>query len=128
MAIIYERGTRANFTPTNMDNVDGTRAFLSHYNNYLFLKFVANNPESTLSEKLDAEGELLICEKKLEFWEKHPKFVLSAALNQIKTLKSHYRMDFGDLKYPTLAPRGVEKGKTPFVEFRSGESRRARKR
>lgn len=127
MAIIYERSTRANFKPMNMDSVDGTKAFLSHFNNYLFLKFVANNPESTLDEKIQAESEMLICEKKLEFWEKHPKFVLSAVLKQTGVLKAHYRMDFGDLKYPTLAPNGETK-KAPFVEFRSGESRRVRKR
>ncbi|UVK46833.1 hypothetical protein BPNPMPFG_002544 [Mesorhizobium sp. AR07] len=129
MAIIYDgKSTRGNYTPINLDNADGTRGFLSHFNNYLFLKFVANNPESTLNERIDAENEMILCEKKLEFWERHPRFVLSAAIRQISILKSHYRMDFGDLKYPTLAPRADEKNKTPFTEFRSGEKRRVRKR
>lgn len=56
----------------NVWKMNGTKAYMRHYDNKLFLRFVANNKRSTLKEKLQAEHELKICERKLDFWHKHP--------------------------------------------------------
>lgn len=54
--------------------------YMVHYSNYKSLKFFAAN--GTLSEKLQAEKELVLCERKLAFWEKHPRFELDIVLKE----------------------------------------------
>ena len=48
-------------------DIDPVFFYLKHYENYLFLKFIANNSDKTL-EKLQAQKELLICDRKIEYW------------------------------------------------------------
>lgn len=50
-----------------------------------------------------------LCESKVEYWEEHPRFVLSAAVEQIQKLKAHFGVDFGELKYPTMKPKGLRR-------------------
>lgn len=66
---------------------DGTKAYVSHYDNLLFLRFVAENERSTFAEKRQAEKEMLICERKLKWWERHPNYNQKEALRQIEQRK-----------------------------------------
>lgn len=59
-------------TQIDVWKINGTKAYIRHYNNKLFLLFVANSPRSSFREKLQAEMELRMCEKKLAFWHRHP--------------------------------------------------------
>lgn len=123
MAIIYDDVNRGPWRGmgSKIENVDATRVFLNHYKNYLFLKFVAQNPKSSLNEKIQAEREMLLCENKLDYWEKQPRFVLSAAITKIKVLKQQFGVDFGDLKYPTMAPKSAPAKKVPYHEFKKSK-------
>lgn len=56
----------------NVWNMNGSKAYLRHFDNYLFLDFIAKN--GSRAERASVEKEILICQKKLEFWEKHPNF------------------------------------------------------
>lgn len=58
--------------------MNGSAAYLRHFDNFLILTVFAK--EGTREERAQAEKELLICGKKLRFWERHPKF--DAALVQ----------------------------------------------
>jgi hypothetical protein len=58
----------------NIWNLNGTRQYLKHYDQYMFLHFVTKNDLTTQSEKAQARKELTIAEQKLEFWTKHPKY------------------------------------------------------
>lgn len=53
--------------------MDGTKNYLKHYGYKLELSFFAKN--GTRQERWQAEKELVICERKPTYWEKHPKFV-----------------------------------------------------
>lgn len=52
--------------------MNGSEAYLRHFDNFLFLDFLAKN--GSRAERADAEKEILICKRKLAFWERHPNF------------------------------------------------------
>lgn len=60
--------------PSRIWEMDGTKVYLSHYSNLLYLKFVAGHSKTSFAEKRQAEKEIAICEKKLEWWRRHPNF------------------------------------------------------
>ena len=52
--------------------MNANKAYMRHYENFLFLDFILNNGNDR--EKVEAKVELKICERKLDFWKKHPNF------------------------------------------------------
>jgi hypothetical protein len=56
----------------NVWKMNGSRAYLRHFDNFLFLDFVTK--KGTREERAAVEKEILICKKKLTFWERHPNF------------------------------------------------------
>lgn len=76
-------------------NWDGTKHYLKHYDQQLFLIFVRDNPLSTVADKRQAEKELVQCEKSLTFWRRHPKYDHDAALKGIMELKRNWASNRG---------------------------------
>ena len=56
----------------NVWKMNGSKGYLRHFDNFLILSVFAK--EGTREERAQAEKELLICKKKLSFWERHPNF------------------------------------------------------
>ncbi|WSG93585.1 hypothetical protein U8P73_36160 (plasmid) [Rhizobium beringeri] len=56
----------------NVWKMNGSKCYLTHFSNYLFLMFVSKRGHSR--RKASVEKEILICEKKLAFWQRHPQF------------------------------------------------------
>lgn len=56
----------------NVWNMDANKAYMRHFDNLMYLYFMAK--EGTFVERRQAEKEIGICKRKLEFWERHPKF------------------------------------------------------
>ncbi len=77
MAIIYDESVRTGINNTSISQANSTNAYLRHYANKLYLSFIASN--GTRDERWQAERELVICERKLRFWERHPNFVAELA-------------------------------------------------
>lgn len=75
----------------NVWKMNGTKAYLRHYDQYLFLHFVAGNSRASEAERRQARHELTICEKKLEFWKRHPNYDHDEALRGIANLKKNWR-------------------------------------
>lgn len=71
----------------NVWKLNGTSGYLRHYENYLFLHFVAKNERSTWQEKAQARKELTICEQKLAWWSKHPNYDHDEAVRGVEQLK-----------------------------------------
>lgn len=59
-------------TPVNVASMNATKAYLRHYDNMLFLDFMAKN--GTRIERVQADREMAICRRKMQFWERHPNF------------------------------------------------------
>lgn len=73
----------------NVWNMNGTKQYLKHYDQLLFLNFVAK--KGTLQERLQAEREIKICHKKLEFWRRHPKTDDDLIQKGVEELKANWR-------------------------------------
>lgn len=54
-------------------NQNATAQALKHYDNLLFLTRIAQEPKD-FSEKMQAEKELVICQRKIDHWRKHQNF------------------------------------------------------
>ncbi|WLR90927.1 hypothetical protein [Shinella zoogloeoides] len=72
---------------------NGTKHYLKHYDQCLFLKFVRDSPLSSPAEKRQAEKEMVLCEKSLAFWRRHPNYVHEDALRGISELKRNWTAD-----------------------------------
>lgn len=48
--------------------LDPTAVYLKHYENMQFLMFVASHPNTDWHEKRQAEKEITICQRKLDYW------------------------------------------------------------
>lgn len=76
MAIIYDDGIAVvTGRPFRPDSYDATRQALTHYQNYLLLKFFYQ--KGTPVEKMQAAKELVICERKITYWRKQDNFNFS---------------------------------------------------
>lgn len=77
-------------SPSAIWEMDGTRQYLQHYDNMLYLKFVANNSRASFQERAQAEKEMKICQRKLDFWQRHPNYDKSRAMQGCLDLKKKW--------------------------------------
>lgn len=75
----------------DFDSADATKFYLEHYSNYMMLKFMAQNELSTFSEKTQARKELVICERKMEWWRRHHNFDTNRANEGITKIQKDWR-------------------------------------
>lgn len=68
----YSESVGGKFDPSSVWRMNGSEAYLRHFDNFLFLDFIAKN--GTRAERAQVEKEIIICKRKLSFWEKHPNF------------------------------------------------------
>lgn len=68
MYLVYsdEKSTRS--SSTNFWEMDGVRHYITHYDNFLYLKFIMNNPSATRIEKSQAIKEVAKASSKCNFW------------------------------------------------------------
>lgn len=69
--------------------MNGTKAYMRHYEQKMFLLFMAKKGNQT--ERWQAEKELVICERKLAFWDKHPNTDGEAVLRQVAQMNKDWR-------------------------------------
>lgn len=86
----YSDTKKSENTDINVWKMNGTKAYLRHYDNLLFLQFVANNSRSSAVDRRQAEAEIVICNRKLDFWAKHPKYDHDDALKGIQAIKRNW--------------------------------------
>jgi hypothetical protein len=91
MGLIYSEEPQNVRSDISIDKMDGTKAYLRHYDNKLYLAFIAKNGSQT--ERWQAEKELVICERKMRFWEKHPNFVGEAARQGMEQANKAWRQE-----------------------------------
>lgn len=89
MALFYSDTSVRTGTPVDVWKMDGTKQYLTHYANLLMLNFFAKH--GTRAERADAEKELIICDRKLAFWRRHPNYVHELALKGVEALKRDWK-------------------------------------
>ena len=93
MAIVYEEGVAGrSYSGPSVWTMDGTKGYLRHYANELYLSFVAGNSLATRQERAQAEKELITCRRKLDFWRNHPNYVHADAVRGMEQLKREWRV------------------------------------
>lgn len=87
MGLVYE-DTPVPFDPRRAPkNPDAVKCWLTHYGNALYLKFIAQNPKATSSEKVQAGKEIVIAEQKMKYWERHETYDKAEAIAGAENLK-----------------------------------------
>lgn len=94
MAIVYDdlntsRGKSDFVIPYGRLNANA--GYLRHYDNYLYLDFILKTTDRN-NERTQAAKELKICERKLEYWRRHPNFVSSVVMPQVEEKKKHWNI------------------------------------
>lgn len=90
MFIVYDDKPQAFNGKIRIADMDPIKAYLKHYSNYLYLDFITKRSEDRL-ELHQARKELTICERKLAFWKRHPKWNATTAANEVARLKQQWQ-------------------------------------
>ncbi|QWY83090.1 hypothetical protein [Rhizobium phage RHph_X66] len=77
----------------NVWKMNGSKSYLTHFSNYLFLMFVSKR--GTRAERASVEKEILICQKKLAFWERHPRYDAEYVQKEKEKMIRAWRQDPG---------------------------------
>ena len=91
MAIIYEENPppyKGRITP--YEDQDAVGSYLKHYENYMYLNFLAKNSDRPV-ERYQANKELQICERKMLHWRRHRNWNLERAEQGIALIKKKWR-------------------------------------
>ena len=89
MALIYDDSVRSGGNPVDYYKLNAVNGYLRHYENKLYLAFMAKNGDR--NERWQAEKELLVCERKLKWWENHPNFVAAEVQRGVEKLNKGWR-------------------------------------
>ena len=88
MYLVYddEQPRRSGGKLFDFASANASKFYLEHYRNFMFLKFMAYNKLSTYEEKARALKELIVCERKMEYWKRHINYnsdVVNAGIVEI---------------------------------------------
>lgn len=89
MALVYEETPRGNFSGSIQ--CDATKMYVTHFKNYLYLKFIYANSDKTL-EKMQASKELAIAEKKMKYWASRHDYDEKRSMEECNNLKKQWRI------------------------------------
>lgn len=65
--------------PVPYSEQNATRHWATHYRNSRELQFYISSPLSTFHERARARQEMVVCDRKMEHWRRHPNFSVSEA-------------------------------------------------
>lgn len=93
MFLIYNEGTKEPFTgkPTPYNELPATKFYLTHFENALYLKWIANNPLAKSEERQQANREIPITDRKMAYWSKHPNYNHEVVVSECERLKKNWR-------------------------------------
>jgi hypothetical protein len=75
MFIVYDdQPSLPSFKRFDFENANAVKQYLTHYSNHLLLQFIANHSQASFSERQQARKELEICDRKLDYWRRHPNY------------------------------------------------------
>ena len=93
MAIVYgDSEPRGKFsgTPIHLWQTPAVMgAWQKHLEAYYYLQFIYK--KGTASEKMQASRELVVCDRKIEFWARHPAFNKAQAATVNSRLKGQWK-------------------------------------
>ena len=98
MSIVYDDSTSYgkpfNFSDIqNMYEGQVMGAWRKHVDNWFMLSFM--RMKGNFTEKFQATKELGMCDKKLAFWERHPRFNKEKAMKIVEDAKKQWKVNYG---------------------------------
>jgi hypothetical protein len=72
------------------ENMNANKHWLTHYSNAKFLMFFAQN-ETDRNNRLRAQHELAIAQRKMEHWKRHPNWNLKLLTPEIELIDKQWR-------------------------------------
>ncbi len=90
MSIIYSDTEKHGKFVGDYYSMPANSCWLKHYGNYLILSAILKDPNDAV-EKRQAQKELATCERKLDYWKKHPNFNTVAAANDAQAMKKLWK-------------------------------------
>jgi len=91
MAIIYSEERHEGGAPTvPYERWNAVKHYLKHYANYLYLDFIAKASKDG-RERAQARKEMAICEKKMAYWKRHPRYDQAEVTKGVQELKAQWR-------------------------------------
>ena len=90
MAYFYPANKAPSNVQVNVWNMNGTKAYLKHFDNPCFLDLVST--KGTWAERQDVAREIHVCHQKLEWWSKHPKFDPDEARRGVEQLLKNWQI------------------------------------
>lgn len=87
MHFIYDdNSVRTAFSSrVSYDDIDAVSKWATHFANSMQLKFFMQHGNT--QEKLQAQHELAICERKMTYWQRHPNYSAAAAAQRAESIK-----------------------------------------
>jgi hypothetical protein len=86
----------------NVWKMNGSKGYLRHFANYLVLCFFAKS--GSREERAAIEKEILICQRKLTFWERHPNYDAALVQREKERMIKEWRQDARGASGKTSAP------------------------
>jgi hypothetical protein len=87
--ICYDENSPRTGSVVPYNRINATDGYLRHYANYLYLSFIFNNTDDW-REKQQANKELTICQRKMDYHRKHPNFNAKHAEAESVKLKAQW--------------------------------------
>ena len=89
--IVYDENEKRDFSGgIDFSRIDPNKPHLRHLKNYYYLRFIANHTDTDVIEKQQANNELVICERKMAYWERQVTFNQSTKEEAIAELERQW--------------------------------------
>jgi len=89
--LIYNENEIRTGAMPDFSKLDSNRQFRRHLENWFFLKLTLRN--GNMIDRHQASKEMVICDRKLEFWEKKPSFDQKQAEIDIAELRDLWELE-----------------------------------
>lgn len=85
--LIYDETSARTGPIVPYDQINATGGWLRHFDNLLYLEFIAGHSQATWIERQQAEREIIIAKRKMAYHAKHPNWDQSAVEAGMVTIK-----------------------------------------
>src|SRR6185503_14665593 len=72
--IVYDENAKGVPSKVPYENLWASKHWLTHYGNLRYLDFIANHPDATFQEKAQARKEIVLAQRKMTYWKRHPNW------------------------------------------------------
>jgi len=89
MFLVYKDEKGKKFKGFPYSEQDASKLYLTHFENLLFLEFIFKNSNNFI-EKRQAEKEIEIAKRKMDYWKRHPNWNKNVVELKISELKKQW--------------------------------------